>query len=129
MKKKPHPCPVDARVFHRLVNMAPREIASWAKDPRARCASFEQTRRRLPQLAKLKGKRIDSWAAADCQYAKRVNSFNTRHLGQMKQFGCTLRQTVALMNWGHKPKCPMPKAGCSTRPPPGKAPKKGPGDR
>lgn len=125
----PSPCPVDASVFRRLVNMSPRDIRAWAKDPRAKCASFQQTRNRLPALAKLREKAPGSWTEADCKYARRVNSFNTRHLGQMKRFGCTLRETVALRNWGHMPKCPMPTAGCSTRPPPGKAPKKGPGDR
>ena len=126
---KAHPCPADLKTFRKLVNMSPESIRSWAKDPRARCASFGQTRKRLPALANLREKSPESWTESDCQYAKRVNSFNTRHLGQMRQFGCTLRQTVALMNWGHKPKCPMPKEGCSTRPPPGKAPRKGPGDR
>lgn len=125
----PNPCPVDAATFRRLVNMRPESIRAWAKDPRAKCASFESTRKRLPALASLREKDPSKWTEKDCQYARRVNSFNTRHLGQMKQFGCTLRQTVALLNWGHKPNCPMPKEGCSTRPPPGKAPKKGPGDR
>ena len=116
MSKKPHPCPADARLFHRLVNMSPKEIASWAKDPRARCASFESTRRRLPHLAKLKGKK-EVWDRSDCNYARRVNSFNSRHLGQMKRFGCTLRETVALRNWGHMPKCPMPPMNCKKTPP------------
>ncbi len=121
-------CPVVQRTFHRLVNMSSGEIRSWAKDPRAKCASFEQTRRRLPALADLKAKK-GAWTEADCRYAQRVNSFNARHLGQMKRFGCTLRETVALRNWGHDPKCPLPKRGCSTRPPAGKAPRRGAGDR
>ena len=121
-------CPADYATFHRLVNMSSREIRSWAKDPRAKCASFPETVQRLthrqkwkgmtlPSLVELKEKRKDSWSETDCKYARRVNSFNTRHLGQMKRFGCTLRETVALRNWGHMPKCPMPPKGCSTRPP------------
>jgi hypothetical protein len=121
-------CPVDQRKFHRLVNMSSGEIRAWSRDPRSRCASFEQTRKRLPALAALKAKKAD-WTEADCRYARRVNSFNARHLGQMKRFGCTLRETVALMNWGHKPKCRLPPEGCSTRPPAGRPPRKGPGDR
>lgn len=123
----PSSCPATKRDFHRLVNMTPSAIRAWAKDPRAKCASFEQTRRRLPALANLKAKKGD-WTEADCRYAKRVVSFNSRHLGQMKRFGCTLRETVALKNWGHSPRCKLPKA-CSPRRPAGKAPKKGAGDR
>jgi len=126
---KAHPCPADLKKFRQLVNMSPKSIRSWARDPRARCASFEQTRKRLPALATLREKAPGSWTPADCQYARRVNSFNTRHLGQMKQFGCTLRQTVALLNWGHRPKCPMPPMDCAKRDPKGPKPKKGPGDR
>lgn len=122
-------CPTDQAKFHRLVNMSPAAIRAWARDPRAKCASFEQTRKRLPALADLKAKPHDRWSEADCKYARRVNSFNTRHIGQMKRFGCTLRETVALRNWGHMPKCPMPTAGCSERPPKGPAPRKGPGDK
>lgn len=124
-----HACILDMVNFHRLVNMSPREIRSWARDPRAKCASFEQTRRRLPALARLKEKHRASWTEKDCQYARRVNSFNARHIGQMKRFGCTVRETVALRNWGHMPRCPMPPKGCSTRSPAGKAPRKGPGDK
>jgi hypothetical protein len=126
---KAHPCPADLKVFRKLVNMSPESIRSWAKDPRARCASFEQTRKRLPALASLRAKSPGSWNESDCRYARRVNSFNSRHLGQMKQFGCTLRETVALMNWGHRPKCPMPPMDCAKRDPKGPKPKKGPGDR
>lgn len=104
------------KLFHKLVNMTPGKILAWKKDPRSKCASFEATRRRLPHLAKLKAKKGE-WDGADCNYARRVNSFNTRHLGQMKRFGCTVRETVALRNWGHMPKCPMPPKGCSKRPP------------
>lgn len=109
--------------------MSPKSIRAWAKDPRAKCASFEQTRKRLPALASLREKPVARWTEADCKYARRVNSFNTRHLGQMKRFGCTLRQTVALLNWGHRPKCPMPPMDCRKYDPKGPKPKKGPGDR
>jgi hypothetical protein len=126
---KAHPCPADLTKFRKLVNMSPKSIRSWARDPRARCASFESTRQRLPALANLREKPVNRWTERDCQYARRVNSFNTRHLGQMRQFGCTLRQTVALLNWGHKPKCPMPPPDCAKRDPKGPKPKKGPGDR
>ena len=47
-------CPTVQRDFHRLVNMGAAEIRSWAKDPRAKCASFPETRARLPMLASLK---------------------------------------------------------------------------
>jgi hypothetical protein len=107
-------CPADKAKFHRLVNMTPAAIRAWAKDPRAKCASFESTRQRLPKLAALKSKRGE-WSEADCKYARRVNSFNSRHLGQMKRFGCTVRETVALRNWGHMPKCPMPPHDCKHR--------------
>jgi hypothetical protein len=120
-------CPIVRREFNRLVNMTPRQIREWSKDPRAKCASFEQTRRRLPALAKLKEKR-GAWTESDCRYAKRVVSFNARHLGQMNRFGCTLRETVALRNWGHNPRCKLPKA-CPPRKPAGKAPRKGAGDK
>lgn len=121
-------CPAVHAKFHKLVNMSSAQIRAWARDPRAKCASFEQTRKRLPALADLKAKR-GPWADADCKYANRVINFNTRHRGQMKRFGCTVRETVALRNWGHMPKCPMPPANCSQKPPAGKAPKKGPGDK
>jgi hypothetical protein len=106
-------CPVIKRDFHRLVNMTPAAIRAWAKDPRAKCASFQQTRNRLPALAKLKAKKGE-WTDADCRYGQRVVSFNKRHRGQMKRFGCTLRETVALRNWGHDPKCQLPKT-CERR--------------
>lgn len=115
--------------FRELVNMSPASIRAWAKDPRSRCASFESTRRRLGSLAELKAKPGSSWTAADCKYAARVVSFNSRHLGQMARFGCTPRETVALRNWGHAAKCPLPSSSCSTRAPQGPAPRKGPGDR
>jgi hypothetical protein len=107
-------CPVIQRKFHRLVNMTPREIVAWSKDPRAKCASFPETRARLPALAKLKAK-TGEWTDADCKYGQRVVSFNSRHLGQMKRFGCTFRETAALMNWAHRPNCPMPPKDCTPR--------------
>lgn len=107
-------CPIIQAKFHKLVNMAPGDIRSWANDPRSRCASFPATRRRLPALATLKAKR-GPWSESDCRYAKRVVSFNARHIGQMKRFGCTMRETVALRNWGHMPRCPMPPKGCTPR--------------
>lgn len=122
-------CPTIAAKFHRLVNMTPASIKAWAKDPRAKCASFEQTRRRLPALADLKAKARDKWTPIDCKYAQRVVSFNSRHLGQMRRFGCTVRETVALRNWGHMPKCPMPPKGCAATPPKGPAPRRAAGDR
>lgn len=105
-------CPAIQRKFHKLVNMTPAEIRSWSKDSRSKCASFPETRRRLPALAKLKAKNRSSWTETDCKYGQRVVSFNSRHLGQMKRFGCTVRETVALRNWGHMPRCPMPPKGC-----------------
>ena len=127
--KKAQPCPADAAKFRKLVNMSPASIRSWAKDPRAKCASFASTRKRLPALAALRAKPSGSWTEKDCTYAKRVISFNSRHLGQMKRFGCTTRATVALLNWGHKPKCPMPSKDCAKRSPKGPAPRRGAGDK
>jgi hypothetical protein len=131
-----HACPAVYTKFHKSVNMSSKQIRAWAKDPRAKCASFQETRDRLtkPQmflgykmrsLADLKSLPKNNWEEKDCIYANRVINFNTRHTGQMKRFGCTERETVALRNWGrHPPGCPMPKEGCSTRPPAGKPPKR-----
>lgn len=103
--------------FHELVNMSPSAIRKWAKDNRARCASYQSTRDRLPKLAKLKAKSRRKWTKADYAYAKRVISFNARFLGMVKQHGCTTKMTVALRNWGHDPKgCNLPQE-CSTRGP------------
>lgn len=121
-------CP-HAQKFRQLVNMSPAAIRAWSKDPRSKCASFQSTRDRLPALAELKSKPPSSWSEADCRYAGRVVNFVSRHRGQMGRFGCTERETVALLNWGHKPRCPMPRAGCSTRPPAGPKPRRGAGDR
>jgi hypothetical protein len=125
----PKACPAIQTRFHQLVNMTASEIRAWSRDPRAKCASFEQTRKRLPALATLKAKRKDSWDDRDCKYAQRVVSFNARHLGQMKRFGCTLRETVALRTWGHNPGCKIPVGVKCKHTPKGPAPKRGPGDR
>jgi hypothetical protein len=109
--------------------MSPGAIRKWAKDPRAKCASFESTRKRLPALAKLKAK-TSGWTDADCAYAKRVVNFNTRMQGNVNVHGCGVRNVTSLLNWGRKPPgCAMPPQGCSTRGPRVPPPKKGPGDR
>jgi hypothetical protein len=131
-----NPCPVVYDKFHKSVNMKPAEIRAWARDPRAKCASFQETRDRLtkPQrfkgtlmrsLADLKALPKSDWEERDCTYAKRVINFNTRHQGALNIHGCTTREIVALRNWGrHPPKCPMPPEKCSTRPPPGEPPRR-----
>lgn len=130
MPRKAKVCPTDQATFHRLVNMSPAAIRKWAKDPRAKCASFEQTRKRLPALAKLKSKSRDSWTEADCKYARRVNGFNARMQGNVNTHGCRTRNVTSLLNWGRKPpRCKMPPAGCSTRAPRAAKPKRGAGDR
>lgn len=127
---KSRACPRVQSEFHKGVNMSPGAIRKWAKDPRAKCASFESTRRRLPALAKLKAKSRGAWTEADCKYAKRVNSFNARMQGMVKTHGCTTRAVTSLLNWGRKPPgCKMPPQGCSTRKPRTKAPKRGAGDK
>jgi hypothetical protein len=96
-----------AKEFHRLVNMSPAAIRAWASDPRAKCASFESTRRRLPALASLKAKPVASWSKRDLAFAQRVISFNSRMDGMRKQHGCTTKINVALRNWGRAaPGCP-----------------------
>lgn len=107
-------CP-HAKEFHRSVNMTPREILAWSKDPRSKCYSFEATRRRLPALAKLKAKPVSEWTTRDCTYARRVLNFNTRMEGGLRRDGCTPGYAISLMNWGRKPKgCAAPKT-CSRR--------------
>lgn len=86
--------------FRQLVNMTPAEIRAWAKNPRAKLASFESTRRRLPALAALKERQ--TWNAKDCAFAKRVVSFNSRMDGMRKAHGCTPKIDVALRNWGRR---------------------------
>lgn len=116
-------CPVAAK-FDRLVNMTSAEIRAWARDPRAKCASFKETRDRLTKrqmwkgkmrlsLAELKAKPRNRWDESDCEYAGRVVNFNTRHLGALKQHGCTDREIISLLNWGHRPKaCALPTKVC-----------------
>lgn len=96
--------------FKKSVNMSPAAIRAWAKDSRAREASFEATRRRLPALAKLKSKPCARWTGRDEKFAKRVLSFNARMSGMVKQHGCTRKAVISLRNWGRQPpKCPVPK--------------------
>lgn len=106
-------CPTETiATFKRLVNMSPAEIRSWARNPAAKRASFESTRRRLPALAALKAKisRGSSLSAKECAFAQRVNNFNTRMGGMQRQWGCTDKIVVSLRNWGHQPRaCPIPK--------------------
>ena len=131
-----HACPAVYSKFHKSVNMSSKEIKAWAKDPRAKCASFQETRDRLtkPQmflgykmrsLADLKSLPKNNWEEKDCIYAKRVINFNTRHQGALNIHGCTLREAVSLKNWGRSPPgCKIPEGKCSTRPPQGKPPKR-----
>lgn len=116
-------CRVSSK-FKRLVNMSPAEIREWAKDPRSKCASFQATRDRLTKrqvwkgklrlsLAELAGKPVSTWTDSDCEYAGRVVNFNTRHLGALKDHGCTYKEIIALLNWGHRPKsCAIPTKVC-----------------
>lgn len=102
-----------AKAFRRLVNMSPDAIRQWAKDPRAKCASFESTRRRLPALATLKAKPVHAWTPTDCQFAQRVVAFNTRMDGARNTHGCTAKINVSLKNWGRAaPGCPRVPADC-----------------
>jgi hypothetical protein len=102
-------CPAIQNRFRRLVNMSPSEIRAWAKDPRAKLASFESTRRRLPALADLAAKR-GNWTAKDCSFAQRVNSFNARMQGMVDKWGCTTKAVISLRNWARQPpRCPIPK--------------------
>ena len=94
--------------FKRSVNMSPAAITAWAKDPRAKKASFESTRRRLPALAALKKKKCATWTKKDERFAKRVLSFNARMSGMVKKFGCTEKAVISLRNWGRKVKCRLP---------------------
>jgi len=95
--------------FHKSVNMTPAQIHAWSRDPRAKEASFESTRRRLPALAALKAKK-SKWNNKDIRFAKRVLSFNARMQGVVNQHGCTRKAVIALRNWGRQPpKCGIPK--------------------
>lgn len=106
-------CPRDVvSTFKRLTNMSPAEIRAWAKDPRAKRASIESTRRRLPALAALaeKVRAGKPLSAKDCAYARRVNSFNTRMGGMRRKHGCKDGIVISLRNWGHQPKaCKVPR--------------------
>lgn len=95
--------------FKKNVNMSGAAIRAWAKDPRAREASFEATRRRLPALAALKEKPCGSWNGRDEKYAQRVLNFNTRMEGMVRVHGCTRKAVISLRNWGRQPpSCPVP---------------------
>lgn len=107
-------CPAVQAAFRRSVNMTPGEIRAWARDPRARCASWGETRRRLPGIADLKEKPAASWTAADCSRAQRVVNFNTRMSGLVAVHGCTAKAPLALRNWGRKVACALP-ASCPSR--------------
>lgn len=99
------------RRFNRLVNMSPAEIRRWSKDPRNKLASYDETRARLPQLAKLKAKDPAKWTEADRRLAGRVVSFNSRMLGMKREHGCTTKIAVSLKNWGHDAGCRLPPQG------------------
>jgi hypothetical protein len=96
-------CPVIQKRFHQLVNMSSAQIRAWAKDPRAKCASFQETRDRLPMLADLKAKGRRKWNQNDCAYAERVISFNSRMQGMVDKWGCKPRAVLSLRNWGRMP--------------------------
>lgn len=95
-------CSETRRAFHGSVNMSARQILAWARDPRAKCYSFEATRRRLPALAALKAKRGE-WSESDCAYARRVLAFNRRMEGGLRRDGCTDGYVISLRNWGRQP--------------------------
>lgn len=105
---------VIVRAFKRSVNMTPAEIRAWAKDPRAKCASYASTRARLPKLAALRAKasRGGTFTASEIAYMRKVVAFNARH-GAQAAVRCTPRRAVALRNWGRKT-CPLPKH-CASR--------------
>lgn len=95
--------------FKKNVNMSPDSIRAWAKDPRAKEASWESTRRRLPALAALKAKPCSQWNGRDEKYAQRVLNFNTRMEGMVGKWGCTRKAVISLRNWGRQPTgCPIP---------------------
>lgn len=95
--------------FKRSVNMSPKAIEAWTRDERAREASFESTRRRLPRLAELKRKKCTRWTKQDEALAKRALSFNARMEGVVNEHGCTRKAVISLRNWGRQPKkCGVP---------------------
>lgn len=106
-------CPREVvSTFKRLTNMSPSEIRAWAKDPRAKRASEPETRNRLPSLADLAEKisRGGSLTKKECDFAKRINSFNSRMGGMRRKHGCKDGIVISLRNWGHQPKaCKVPR--------------------
>ena len=112
-------CPLISSKFNRQVNMTSESIRRWARDPRAKCASFKETVDRLtkpqkwkgkvrPSLATLKSKPVSEWTETDCEYAQRVNSFNSRMQGMVDKWGCKPRAVLSLRNWGRMPpECSM----------------------
>lgn len=96
-------CPYAAR-FRQLVNMTPKQIRAWHKDPRSKFYSWQATRDRLPALADLRAKDPSRWTAKDCAFAQRVVSFNSRMAGGLRRDGCTPGYAISLRNWGHAPK-------------------------
>lgn len=86
--------------FRRLVNMSASEIRTWARDPRRHDASFPQTLRELPLLAKMKETPVSRWTDAMWRKARRAVSFIKRHEAQMTY--PTYRRLIALRNWGRK---------------------------
>lgn len=102
------------RAFKRSVNMSPAEIRAWARDPRAKCASYPSTRARLTKLAALRAKaaRANAFTKDELAYMRKVVGFNARHGAQAAKH-CTPRRAVALRNWGRKT-CPLPKH-CTAR--------------
>jgi len=92
-------CPY-AEDFQKLVNMTPAQIRKWSKDERSKKASWESTRKRLPDLAKLKDKPVTKWTKDDCKFARRVVGFNKRMDGMRKEHGSTEKICVSLRNWG-----------------------------
>jgi hypothetical protein len=100
-----------AKDFHRVVNMTPAQIRSWAKDPRSSCFSQSDTRSRLPALASLKAKPTSAWSSDDCRFASRVVSFNRRMQGALDRDGCRDGYVISLRNWGRQPpRCAVPKS-------------------
>lgn len=91
-------CPHAAKKFRSGVNMTPAQIRAWARDPRAKEASFTATRARLPGLARLRAKDPRRWTEGDCKFARRVNSFNARMQGVVDKHGCTRKAVVSLRN-------------------------------
>lgn len=104
------------RDFRQNVNMSPSQIEKWMKDPRAKEASYERTRRELKLIAKMKRTPKSNWTDAMRDKASRLNAFVARHRAQGEQqasggerFHCTRKRVIALRNWGHQPpECGVP---------------------